>query len=66
MTVRVSTDDGQTWPVARVIEPGPAAYSCLTVLPDRSIGCLYEVGRSDKIVMARFTLPWLESESKSE
>ena len=27
MTVRLSKDDGKTWPVAKVLHPGPAAYS---------------------------------------
>jgi sialidase-1 len=63
LTVRVSRDDGKTWPVARTLHEGPAAYSCLTVLPDQSIGCLYECGRTnayEKISFARFTLSWLQ------
>jgi sialidase-1 len=62
MTVRVSYDEGATWPVARVIHEGPAAYSSLIVLPNRSIGLLFERGdRSpyEKITFARFTLGWL-------
>jgi sialidase-1 len=47
LTVRVSRDDGKTWPVSRTLHEGPAAYSCLTVLPDKSIGCLYECGRTN-------------------
>ena len=65
MTVRLSEDQGQTWPHARVIHTGPAAYSCLVVLPDRSVGLLYEGGAEsayEKLVFARFTLPWLRSE----
>jgi len=62
MTVRLSYDEGKTWPVARTINPGPSAYSCLTVLPDLSIGCLYERGERhayEKITFARFSLDWL-------
>ncbi len=62
LTVRLSTDEGKTWPVARTVHEGPAAYSCLTVLPDLSIGCLYEAGVKsayDKIVFARLSLAWL-------
>jgi sialidase-1 len=44
MTVRLSYDDGKTWPVQKVLYEGPSAYSCLTVLPDGHIGCLYEAG----------------------
>ena len=62
MTVRLSYDEGKTWPVARAINPGPSAYSCLTVLPDMTIGCLYERGDRgayEKITFARLTLDWL-------
>jgi sialidase-1 len=66
LTVRVSYDEGVTWPTARAIDEGPAAYSSLVVLPDHSIGLLYEHGgRSayEKISFARFTLDWV-SEGK--
>lgn len=62
MTVRVSYDEGASWPVSRVIHEGPAAYSSLVVLPDGSIGVLFERGdRSpyETITYARFTLEWV-------
>jgi sialidase-1 len=59
MTVRLSYDEGKTWPVAKVIHDGSAAYSDLVVLPDRTIGCLYERDNYGKITFARFTLEWL-------
>ncbi len=62
MTVRLSYDDGQSWPVARALHAGPAAYSCLAALPDAQIACLYEAGRKsayETITLARFTLGWL-------
>jgi sialidase-1 len=62
MTVRMSLDEGQTWPIHRVLWPGPAAYSCLTVLPGDRIGCLFEAGQShpyERIVLAQFGLDWL-------
>jgi len=62
MTVRLSYDEGQTWPVSRVLHEGPSAYSCLAVLADLSIGCLYERGEKspyEKITFARFPLGWL-------
>ncbi|MCX6361980.1 MAG: sialidase family protein [Armatimonadetes bacterium] len=64
MTVRASLDDGATWPVARLISPLPAAYSCLAALPDGRIGLLYETGEKgpyERIVLAAFTLEWLRS-----
>jgi sialidase-1 len=62
MTARLSYDEGTSWPVSRVIQDGPAAYSSLVVLADLSIGLLFERGdRSpyEKITFARFTLEWL-------
>lgn len=62
LTIRMSTDQAKTWPVKKTIHTGPAAYSCLAVLPDRSLGCLYEAGENaayEKLRFARFTIPWL-------
>jgi len=62
MTVRISNDDGATWPIARVLHDGPAAYSSLTALPDGAVGLLFERGdRSpyERITFARLTRPWL-------
>ncbi len=62
MTARLSYDEGKTWPVAKTLHAGPAAYSCLTVLPDLSLGCLYEAGVSSAyqtITFKRFSLAWL-------
>lgn len=59
LTVRLSYDEGQTWPVSRLICAGHSAYSCLTVLPDKSIGLLYDRDHHAKVTFARFTLDWL-------
>ena len=58
-TVFLSYDEGLTWPVRRVLREGGFAYSCLTALPDGTIGCLYEADGPKRIVFARFTLDWL-------
>ena len=44
MTLRISYDEGKSWPSSRVLHEGPAAYSDLTVLPAGELGCLYEAG----------------------
>ena len=44
MTVRISYNNGKTWPFQKVFYSGPSAYSNVTVLPDGNIGCLYEAG----------------------
>jgi sialidase-1 len=67
ITVRLSYDEGKTWSVAKVIRRGPGAYSSMTVLPDGSIGILYETGDSvngyfahyQRLIFARFSLEWL-------
>jgi sialidase-1 len=62
MTVRMSEDEGASWPVSRIVHEGPAAYSSLIVLADRSIGLLFERGdRSpyEKITFVRFPVQWL-------
>jgi sialidase-1 len=64
MAVRVSYDDGKTWSAAKTLRPGPAAYSCLAVLPDKRIGCLYECGQTnayERIRFASFPLSWVEA-----
>jgi sialidase-1 len=64
MTVRLSYDEGATWPVSKVIYDGPAAYSGLASLPDNSIACLFERGSKnayETISLARFPLSWLEA-----
>lgn len=62
LAIRLSTDEGQTWPLSRRVTDGPAAYSCLASLHDGTIGLLYETGREhpyEKITFARFNGEWL-------
>ena len=58
----MSYDEGQTWPISKVLNTGPSAYSCLTVLKDGTIGVLYENGVTnpyEKLTFVRFNLEWL-------
>jgi sialidase-1 len=57
LTVKLSYDEGKTWPVSRVLDPGRAAYSDLAVLPSGTILCLYE--KPGYLSLARFNLSWL-------
>ena len=64
LTVRLSYDEGKTWPVAKLLEEGSSAYSCLAALPDGDIACLHQGGNGakryvEKIVFKRFSLEWL-------
>lgn len=53
--MRISYDEGRTWSDGKVINPGPSAYSSLTICKDGSIGVLYEPGYK-AVRFARFTL----------
>ncbi len=66
MTIKASYDEGRTWPVARQLAEGPSAYSCLTILPDSSLACLFETGEQsayERIKFARFSIDWLRNQS---
>lgn len=62
MTVRMSRDEGASWPLARTLYEGPSAYSALAILPDMTAACLYECGEKspyERITFARFSVEWL-------
>lgn len=72
VTVHASFDDGRTWPVGRLLQPGPSAYSDLAVLPDGTILCFYESGMPGetrrggewayaRLTVARFNHEWLKA-----
>jgi sialidase-1 len=63
MTVRVSYDEAETWPLARVLYEGKAAYSDMAAWSDTAFGVLYENGVEmlyQRITFARLTLAWIE------
>jgi sialidase-1 len=64
-TVYLSYDEGKTYPVKKIIYPDSFAYSCLTVLDDLTIGCLFERDGYSKVTFTRFTLDWLTDGSDS-
>jgi sialidase-1 len=59
LVIHLSCDDGATWPIRKVVEPGGASYSTLARLPDGRFGLLYERGGVTAIVFAIFSLEWL-------
>jgi sialidase-1 len=62
LTVKVSYDEGHTWPSSRVLYPGPAAYSTVIPLQNGDVAVLYERGAVDsieKITFARFPFGWI-------
>ena len=61
LTVRMSTDDGASWPSAALLVPGTAGYSTMAVLTDGTVGDLYEIGDTGGIIFDRFTTAWVQA-----
>jgi sialidase-1 len=66
LTMRMSYDEGETWAVAKVIDPNIAGYSDITVTPDGLIHCIYESGGmqgnqylTKQLILVSFDLDWL-------
>ena len=65
VSVKLSYDEGQTWPVNKTLEPGASGYSDLAVGADGEIYCFFERGSSEGnfatkfLTVARFNLEWL-------
>ena len=57
--VHLSLDGGETWPWSKIIVADFYAYSVLTDVDERTMGCLYERDGYGKISFARFTVEWL-------
>ncbi|MEO6739806.1 MAG: sialidase family protein [Chthoniobacteraceae bacterium] len=68
VSVKLSYDEAQTWPVNKAIESGPSMYSDIAVTHNGTILCFY--GRSGdgkglasfaggRLTLARFNLEWL-------
>jgi sialidase-1 len=64
LTIRLSYDEGQTWPAAKVLEKGSSAYSDLAVLPDGRVCCLFEDDGYKRIVFTIFSLQSLTDKGK--
>ena len=69
VSIKISRDEGQSWPVNKQLEDGPSAYSDLAVTKDGTILCFY--GRAGdnrgmtawsggRLTLARFNLEWLQ------
>lgn len=68
LSVKLSYDEGKTWSVNKVLEPGLSMYSDLAVTPSGTILCFYGRGGASTglssfagagLTLARFNLAWL-------
>lgn len=55
--IKMSYDDGETWPVEKVVAPGGFGYSALCPIKAGYVGLLYEGGGGIKFL--KFSLKWL-------
>lgn len=65
MTMRVSLDEGETWPIVKTLDPGLSGYSDLVRLPaNAGVGIIYENGEttfSDRISFVFIPMSWFPS-----
>ena len=61
LTLRLSRDECYSWPVSKCMYEGIGAYSDLAVA-DGSVLCFYEKDRHERMVVARFSPDWIESD----
>jgi len=66
LIVKVSYDEGKTFPVERLISSDAAAYSDLTTLSDKTAGVLWERGGYRHITFSRFNRAFLEPPEPAE
>lgn len=68
LTAKISYNEGQSWPVKKVINAGPAGYSDVAIGPDGTIYCLYETNAGNSfnytMVLKRFNMAWLMAADK--
>jgi sialidase-1 len=60
LVIKQSCDNGKTWPIRKVVEPGFAAYSTLAKLPDGTFGILWESKDYSRITFSKFAPAWLD------
>lgn len=63
LTVWRSDDGGDSWPVAREVYAGSAAYSNLVALPGGRVGLLFERDGYRKLDFVVFDLAWVAKDA---
>ncbi|MCA9069258.1 MAG: exo-alpha-sialidase [Planctomycetaceae bacterium] len=56
LRIRLSLDEGRTWPQGKLVAVGPAAYSCIARLPGNRVGIVYEGGNYQRISFSSFPI----------
>lgn len=66
LTLKLSYDEGASWPIAKSLEPGPSGYCDLALGKDGAIYCFYERGAASagpgnppRLSVAKLSLQWL-------
>lgn len=61
LTVRLSRDEGRSWPSARKLRDGDSQYTSVAKLPDGSLGCLYDCWADGnyRLFFVRFDESWV-------
>ena len=66
LTAKLSYDEGQNWPIKKVINQGPSGYADVAIGPDGTIYCLYETNSGKdwnySLVLKKISLKWIRSD----
>ncbi len=46
MTIKISLNEGNSWPISKVLHAGPSAYSDLAIIGSNKVACLFEAGEN--------------------
>ena len=58
--LRLSEDGGRTWIASRTFNPAHYVYQCMTILPDGTLGLLWE-REMQGLSFTRIPLQWIEA-----
>ena len=58
--LRLSEDGGRTWIASRTFNPAHYVYQCMTILPDGTLGLLWE-RKMQGLYFTRIPLEWIEA-----
>ena len=71
LSIKASEDEGRTWVMSQVLEPGISGYSDLTASSEGTVYCFYERGgvksqmfHTQYLTVARFPVAWLDGGSR--